>query len=1058
MTGPIAQLCQLIAEKLQDAPEASLAELVAHVEGAIAANAELAAALQSQQQMLQLNRDGAKGFQFVAEDGSTVFVEGTHYHLSDSEKFNSAIEAVFQRFSFSKMDLDGDGRQRYLQSIVNDEDLSEWQECYTPTTLEGRKPPPKPKFSSRLKLRVESVKPPEKDALDASNPDQREQVEQLEVLEGLRKYAPEHVLLMGKPGSGKSTSLEWLLWNEASSALEDPTAKIPVLVKLRRCTSTIEALIQDFFGRHQLPLSLSAIEQLLQQGKLLLLLDGLNELPDAFRTEIANFRERYRKLTPMIVSTREQSIGSTLGITKTLKMLSLSEPQMQEFLRGYLGEEGDRLFQQLKGDRLRKFAETPLLLWMLCRVFAEECSQAEQEQRPPRLPENLGLAFREFTQLYNQKLQEDAPAESRDQWSQLLRHLAFALMHDKELVEFRLSMPKEEAENLLTDCLQKKGRTNARECAEKWLQDLLDYHLIQPAIQPSLEVHIEFRHQLIQEYYAAEYLLRLLSGLNDGELTRDYLNLLKWTEPIALMLALVNDEEQALRVVKLAINDVDFILGARLAGEVQAKCQDKTVDLVDNLEISQLLRNRLLGATRSEKAIIFLEQSLRDRNPYIHKSAANALEEISSDLAVSILSSAVHDESMDVLKRIHIIEILKRIGSLKAIDELADALHNKHDDIRWHAECALKDINSEYATTKLKADSETDTAIQSLFNNSLNPSGLKYEQIFQKMKEDDYDSRQIVNSALEKNTENEISALKSLLNHEDVWVGIYAAEHLGRIGSNEAFNILRKTLEDSNSKIRTQIIQILGEFGDKSVTPALVGALKDVQVCPIAVQALGKVGSPQEMYHLLQLLQLPSHDQINIHDQIILAISAIQNRYKFYNYEIFHGLPPQGKNISLYFSYAPADELLQTQLANHLTLLERQGVITSWSQRQILPGDEPAQVINQQLNTADIILLLISANSLADDTCYNLEIQRAIERHQTGETRVIPILLRPADWSGAPFSQLEVLPRNHQPVTTWANQDEAFRAIAEGIRAVAMELRRERAGEWGSRGVGEIGC
>jgi DNA replication protein DnaC len=115
------------------------------------------------------------------------------------------------------MELDADGRERYLQSIVNDEDLSEWQECYTPTTLEGRKPPPKQKFSSRLKLKVESVKPAEKEALEASNPGQREQVEQLDVLEGLRKYAPEHVLLVGKPGSGKSTSLEWLLWNEASS-------------------------------------------------------------------------------------------------------------------------------------------------------------------------------------------------------------------------------------------------------------------------------------------------------------------------------------------------------------------------------------------------------------------------------------------------------------------------------------------------------------------------------------------------------------------------------------------------------------------------------------------------------------------------------------------------------------------------------------------------------------------------------------------------------------------------------------------------------------------------
>jgi hypothetical protein len=81
-------------------------------------------------------------------------------------------------------------------------------------------------------------------------------------------------------------------------------------------------------------------------------------------------------------------------------------------------------------------------------------------------------------------------------------------------------------------------------------------------------------------------------------------------------------------------------------------------------------------------------------------------------------------------------------------------------------------------------------------------------------------------------------------------------------------------------------------------------------------------------------------------------------------------------------------------------------------------------------------------------TSYNLTIQRAIERHQAGEARVIPILLRPVDWAGAAFSQLEVLPKNHQPVTSsyWASQDEAFREIAEGIRTVAMEVRRKKLG------------
>jgi TIR domain len=119
-------------------------------------------------------------------------------------------------------------------------------------------------------------------------------------------------------------------------------------------------------------------------------------------------------------------------------------------------------------------------------------------------------------------------------------------------------------------------------------------------------------------------------------------------------------------------------------------------------------------------------------------------------------------------------------------------------------------------------------------------------------------------------------------------------------------------------------------------------------------------------------------------------------------------------------------------------------VITSWDSRQILPGEERSQVISDRLNTADIILLLISSDSMASDNCYKVEITRAIERHQAGEARVIPILLRPVDWQGASFSSLTVLPKNQQPVTRWDNQDEVFLEIAKEIKEAAIELRRAK--------------
>ena len=146
----------------------------------------------------------------------------------------------------------------------------------------------------------------------------------------------------------------------------------------------------------------------------------------------------------------------------------------------------------------------------------------------------------------------------------------------------------------------------------------------------------------------------------------------------------------------------------------------------------------------------------------------------------------------------------------------------------------------------------------------------------------------------------------------------------------------------------------------------------------------------------------------------------------------------------VFFSYSHQDEDLRDGLAKHLSLLQRRGVIDTWHDRKIEAGVEWATDIEQQLNRADIILLLVSADFLASDYCYDIEMTRALERHETGDARVIPVIVRPVDWQDAPFGKLQALPKDAKPITKWADRDEALLDVEKGIKRTLEEIAEAR--------------
>ncbi len=159
--------------------------------------------------------------------------------------------------------------------------------------------------------------------------------------------------------------------------------------------------------------------------------------------------------------------------------------------------------------------------------------------------------------------------------------------------------------------------------------------------------------------------------------------------------------------------------------------------------------------------------------------------------------------------------------------------------------------------------------------------------------------------------------------------------------------------------------------------------------------------------------------------------------------------------LKIFYSYAHEDQGLCEALKKHLRPLKRARLISDWYDRDISAGEEWEQQIDQQLTTADLIVLLISIDFIDSDYCWGKEMTKAMARHHAGEARVVPVILRHCDWEDAPFSRLQCLPLEARPILAWPNRDEAFHNVAQGIRKVIAELRAARQARSSSKAQSE---
>lgn len=147
--------------------------------------------------------------------------------------------------------------------------------------------------------------------------------------------------------------------------------------------------------------------------------------------------------------------------------------------------------------------------------------------------------------------------------------------------------------------------------------------------------------------------------------------------------------------------------------------------------------------------------------------------------------------------------------------------------------------------------------------------------------------------------------------------------------------------------------------------------------------------------------------------------------------------------LQIFIAYARKDSDLLEELRIHLKPLERTRRATIWYDGEIEPGAVWEEAIKKNLHAADIILLLVSAQAIASDYFYEKEMTDALERHEIGEARVIPLVIKPCRWQSTPLSKLQALPKDGKPISTWIDRDEAWDNAVEALLKI-IEDREEQ--------------
>nr|WP_279239750.1 HEAT repeat domain-containing protein [Scytonema sp. UIC 10036] len=712
-------------------------------------------------------------------------------------------------------------------------------------------------------------------------------------------------MVLADPGMGKSTLLRMeagLTAKEERESLENNLKNIedvtfPLFLKLselaeltKEVTATvIEAILKLIEGKCGKTLATfkSLLEDKLQTGKCLLLLDALDEVTNEYRNQLSEKLNDFLRNYPCQIICTSRIVGYVGFVNKAqeIEIVPFSQKKIDEYIETwfknaavYLNNDSvsaSELIRELRNKpQVRGLAQNPLLLSLICCLYQE---------KGLTLPVQRWKVYEQAVRYMVGKWSKNRNPELDEAWvdakTELLEEIAYQLSINNQnkftVRQLRKIIDKYlQRENTSTDFEGKNASYLVTELSE---QD----GILQKFHEDSNEYI--FLHRTFQEYLTASYLNQCRDGI---ALTKAHFWNYEWHETISLVAGLMRNPVPLLETITREKDDIFGTL-MLLAGRCIAASEEIYHPIITEI-INKIYEFwcRYPNAGFIQSVVVALGQNHSQmfeklqtilENEKFRVYAIETLSKIGSFQALKTLITVLNHKDERV--RSSVVDALGEIHISQAVEPLVTALNDQEAFVRWRAIEALGKIGSPQAVKALIAslnDQEGYVRMNVPFALGKIDSPQAVEALITALSHEDGSVRWYAESTLGRiGSPQAVKALITALSCRDKRVRWYAVKALSKIGTSQAVKALTTTaLSDEEGVIRMNTVEALGKIGTRQALASLISVLKDedLDVRVSAAEALAKIGTSEAIASLITAL---SHEDRRIRVRAALALAQI---------------------------------------------------------------------------------------------------------------------------------------------------------------------------------------